>query len=137
MPNADPIPVVLAFEEAVNAGDVDAIVALMTEDGVFIDSLGSRITGHEKVREAWTQYFHMVPDYRISHSEIFSHGLSVVLIGEAHGTFSHDGLLHPENGWSTPTAWHAVVENGRILVWQVFADNEPIRQIMRRVLPPG
>jgi ketosteroid isomerase-like protein len=133
MPDADPIAVALAFEKRINAGDIDGIVALMPPDGVFIDSIGARITGHANLHQAWTAYFRMVPDYRISHSEVFSQGATVALFGEARGTFTHDGLMHKENAWSMPAAWRAVVEGGRIRVWQVFADNEPIRQIMRRV----
>jgi ketosteroid isomerase-like protein len=135
MPAAGPIATVLAFEKKINIGDVEGIVALMAPDGVFIDSLGAKITGHTNLRQAWTQYFHMVPDYRISHSEVFSQGGTVALFGEARGTFTHDGLMHRENAWSMPAAWRALVEGGRIRVWQVFADNEPIRQIMRRVSP--
>ncbi|MGH9556293.1 MAG: nuclear transport factor 2 family protein [Terriglobales bacterium] len=137
MPDADPIAVALAFEKKINAGDVDGIVALMTRDGAFIDSMGTKITGQANLRQAWTQYFRMVPDYRSSHSEAFSQGSTVALFGEARGTFTHDGLMHRENAWSTPAAWRAVVEGGRIRVWQVYADNERIRQIMRRVLPQG
>jgi len=137
MPTPDPIAIVLAFEQKINTGDVDGIVALMAPDGVFLDSLGAKITGRANLRQAWTEYFRMVPDYRIAHSEIFSHGAIVALFGEARGTFTHDGLLYRENAWSTPAAWRAVVENGRIRAWQVYADNEPIRLIMRRVLPPG
>lgn len=137
MPDADPIAVVLAFEQKINSSDVDGILALMAPDGVFIDSLGARITGHANLRQAWTEYFRMVPDYCIGHSELFSNGPTVALFGEARGTFTHDGLMHKENGWSTPAAWRAVVEKGRLRVWQVYADNEPMRQIMRRALPQG
>jgi len=137
VPEADPIAVVLAFEQKINAGDVDSIIALMAADGVFIDSMGAKITGQDNLRQAWSEYFRMVPDYRISHTEVIQSGTTVVLMGEARGTFTHDGLLHRENGWSTPAAWRAVIDSGRIRVWQVFADNEPIRQIMRRVLPQG
>ena len=135
MPDADPIAAALVFEKKINTGDVDGIVALMAPDAAFIDSMGTRITGHAKLRQAWTEYFRMVPDYRISHSEVFSHGATVALYGEARGTFTHDGLMHKENAWSMPAAWRAVVEGGRIRVWQVFADNEPIRQVMRRASP--
>ncbi len=133
MREADPIAVVLAFEKKINAGDVEGIVTLMAADGVLIDSMGAKITGHDNLRRAWTEYFRMVPDYRISHAEILSSGTTVVLVGEARGTFAHDGLLHRENAWSTPAAWRAVVEGGRISIWQVFADNEPIRHMMRKL----
>ncbi|MGH9531001.1 MAG: nuclear transport factor 2 family protein [Terriglobales bacterium] len=137
MPDADPIAIALAFEKKINTGDVDGIVALMAADGAFIDSMGMKITGQANLRQAWTQYFRMVPDYRISHTEIFSQGSTVALFGEARGTFTHDGLLHRENAWSTPAAWRAAVEGGRIRVWQIFADNEPIRQVMRKLAPPA
>lgn len=137
MPKADPIAVVLAIEKKINAGDVAGIVALMATDGVFIDSMGAKITGREKLRRAWTEYFRMVPDYRISHTEALQSGKTVVLLGEARGTFAADGLLYRENAWSTPAAWRAVVEKGRIRVWQIFADNEPIRQMMRKLAPPA
>jgi hypothetical protein len=104
----------------------------MTADGEFIDSLGNRIQGTEKLRAAWTGYFKMVPDYSISHSEIFADGNIVAVFGSAQGTFSKDGQIRKENFWKTPAAWRAVVKGGKIAVWQVYADNEPIRAVMRK-----
>jgi len=74
----------------------------------------------------------MVPDYSISHSEIFADGKTVAVFGSAQGTFAKDGVLHKENFWKTPAAWRAVVEDGKIAIWQVYADNEAIRAIMRK-----
>ena len=74
----------------------------------------------------------MVPDYAISHSEIFANGDLVAMFGSAEGTFSKDGKLRKEDYWKTPAAWCARVEDGKIALWQVFADNEPIRAIMRK-----
>lgn len=92
----------------------------------------NRIQGTEELRAAWRGYFKMVPDYSISHSEIFAEGNTVVMFGSAQGTFSKDGQLAKENVWSTPAAWRAVVKDGKIAIWQVYADNEPIRAIMRK-----
>jgi uncharacterized protein (TIGR02246 family) len=128
----NPIDVVLGFEHAINARDPEAICSLMTIDGEFVDSLGNRIQGTEKLRSAWTGYFTMVPDYSISHSEIFAEGNTVAVFGSAQGTFAKEGQLPQENHWRTPAAWRAVVKNGKIAVWQVYADNEPIRAIMRK-----
>jgi hypothetical protein len=50
------IEVVLRFEEHINACNVEAICALMTSDGEFIDSLGNRIQGLAKLRSAWEGY---------------------------------------------------------------------------------
>jgi len=128
----DPIEVVQKFEEAINARNTEAICALMTADGEFIDSLGNRIQGQAKLRAAWDGYFKMVPDYSISHSEIFTNGNTVAVFGSAQGTFSKDGEIKKENSWRMPAAWRAVVKEGKIAVWQVYADNEPIRAIMRK-----
>lgn len=129
---SNPIQVVLEFEKLINARIPEAICALMTADGEFIDSLGNRIQGTEKLRAAWTGYFKMVPDYSISHSEIFAQGDTIAVFGSAQGTFSKDGQLRKEDFWKTPAAWRAVVKNGKIAVWQVYADNEPIRTIIRK-----
>lgn len=126
------IQVVLKFEDLINGHDADAIVSHMTGDAEFIDSLGNSIRGTEKLRTAWTGYFKIVPDYSISHSEIFADGSTVAVFGSAQGTFSKDGQLDKGNSWKTPAAWRAVVKDGKIAVWQVYADNEPIRAIMRK-----
>jgi ketosteroid isomerase-like protein len=132
MSTDNPVQVVLKFEELINGRNADTIAALMAADGEFIDSLGNRIQGAEKLRSAWAGYFKMVPDYSISHSEIFADGNSVALFGSAQGTFAKDGRMDKQNYWKTPAAWRAVVKDGRISIWQVYADNEPIRAIMRK-----
>jgi ketosteroid isomerase-like protein len=48
----DSIEVLLQFERVINAGNAEGICALMTGDGEFIDSLGNRIQGTEKLRAA-------------------------------------------------------------------------------------
>ena len=137
MPN-NPVDVVLKFEQLVNSRDAAAICALLTPDSVFIDSLGNRMenAGAGKLRQAWEGYFKMVPDYSISHSEVFANGDTVAMLGSAQGTFSNPkspGQLNKkEDRWTTPAAWRAVVKDGKIALWQVFADNEPIRAIMRK-----
>ena len=129
---ADPVDVVLKFEQQINSRNPAAIAGLLTADSVFVDSLGARVQGLEKLRAAWEGYFQMVPDYTISHEEIFSHGDAVAVFGSAWGTFSPDGQIRTENFWRTTAAWRALVKDGKIALWQVFADNEPIRAIMRR-----
>ena len=73
----------------------------------------------------------MVPDYSISHAEIFSNGDTVAVFGIAQGRLAR-GEMNKEDFWKTPASWRAVVKGGKIAVWQVFADNEPIRAIMRK-----
>ena len=127
-----PISVVLKFEQAINSHNADAVCALLTPDSTFVDSVGNKIEGTDKLRPAWEGYFKMVPDYSISHSDIFANGEIVAVFGAAQGTFSKDGTLRREDFWKMPAAWRAIVKDGKIARWEVFADNEPIRVIMRK-----
>jgi ketosteroid isomerase-like protein len=104
----------------------------MTEDHVFIDSLGTRIDGKQRMKAAWEGYFRMVPDYTITIDGTLVDGEVVVMLGTAQGTYSTDGVLRPENKWSTPATWRALVRGSFVAGWRVYADNEPIRQIMAR-----
>jgi ketosteroid isomerase-like protein len=124
--------VVLAFVDAINRRDVDSLCRFMTDDHLFVDSGGVQHRGRETMRSGWHGYFAMVPDYTIDVQEVVADKEIVIVVGNARGTYSADGKLNPANGWSTPAAWRAVVTGERVASWQVFADNEPIRQIMRR-----
>lgn len=126
-----PAETVRLFIDQINARDVEGLSALLTPDHRFIDSLGSVIVGRETMREGWRQYFQMVPDYHIEITHSFTDGGDVALLGSASGTYALDGRMNPADAWQTPAAWHAVVRGGLIAEWQVYADNEPIRQRMR------
>ena len=118
------------FVAHINSHDVDAIAALLAPDHRFIDSLGGEARGREALREGWRQYFRMVPDYRIDVERVLEDGPHVVLLGVARGTYSVDGTLQGKNAWSTPAALRALIHNGLVAEWQVYADNDPIRQRM-------
>ena len=120
-----------SFVEAINAHDPAAIVALTTADHRFIDSLGQTVAA-EQLLAAWQGYFRMVPDYRITVTRWMTDDDNVIAIGTASGTFTTDGTIRAENAWSTPAAWRAVIRDGKVAEWQVYADNEPIRKIMNR-----
>jgi len=125
-----PESVVLAFVNAINRQDVDALMEMMTPEHRFVDSLGSMVEGREKMRAGWRAYFDMVPDYKIAVEETYRDGSVVVMLGEARGTFAPDGKMRAENRWRTPAAFRALVEKGKVAEWRVFADNEPIRRCM-------
>lgn len=126
----DPIDIVLAFLERINARDVAGICDLMTEDHLFLDGLGNRVQGRETMRKGWTSYFAWFPDYQVSREDIFSHGDVVAAFGSAQGTYAVSGKLPKQNHWSTPAAWKAVVRDGLIAEWHVYADNQLARKIM-------
>jgi len=121
-----------AFVRAINRQDVDGLVALMAPTHRFVDSLGNVIEGRDKMRAAWAAYFKMVPDYSIAVEEIFCDGPLIVMLGMVEGTYAPNGKLKAENRWRTPAALRAQVEDGLIAEWRVYADNEPIRERMRK-----
>ena len=127
-----PLDTALAFVARINAHDIPGMVALMSPDHQFIDSLGTVIVGREKMEHSWQQYLKMVPDYCIEVSHSFTDRDQVVLLGLARGTYSREGRPDPLDAWQTPAAWRATVRNGLIGEWQVYADNEPIRQRIAR-----
>jgi ketosteroid isomerase-like protein len=127
-----PLQTVQRFIAHINARDAQSIAADLSEDHLFIDSLGTRVSGRDSLRAGWRAYLAMVPDYALSVDSIFCDGPDVVVLGRAQGTFTRDGSLKPENAWATPAAFHARVEHDRIARWQVYADNEPLRRCMQR-----
>jgi hypothetical protein len=104
----------------------------MSPEHRFTDSLGNVFEGREQMRAGWAAYFRTVPDYSLAMEEFYVDGQTVVMLGIAQGTYSADGTLKDDNRWKIPAAVRARVENGLIAEWQVYADNDPLRQKMRR-----
>src|SRR5271165_5422468 len=109
MPIPVPAAVAHAFVDAINHRSPEEIARLMTEDHVFIDSMGTRVAGRQQMQRGWQGYFAMVPDYSITVDETFAEGPVVAMLGTAQGTYAPGGPLKPENRWQTPAAWRAVV----------------------------
>ena len=126
------VDVVLKFASLINTRSADLVCSLLADHAVWIDSLGNRIEGLALVRSVWESYFMMVPDYHMEHTEIFGEGDHVAMVGAIAGTLSRDGQLRTENHWRCPAVWKAVAKDGKIILWQIFADNEPLRQVLRR-----
>jgi ketosteroid isomerase-like protein len=126
------IAAVHAFLCAINRQDVTALAELMTPDHRFTDSLGNVFEGRERMRAGWAAYFGMVPDYSLAIEEFYANGPSVVMLGIAQGTYAAGGTLAAENRWRTPAALRVIVEDGLVSEWQIYADNEPMRERMRR-----
>ena len=124
--------VAAAFAGAISRQDVDALVELMTPGHRFVDSLGGVTEGRETMRAAWAGYFRMVPDYTVDVRETFCNGPVVVMLGVARGTYAADGRLSEENRWQTPAVLRAVIEDGKVAEWRVYADNEPMRRLMAK-----
>jgi len=116
------IDVVAAFIAAINRRVVSEITGLMTEDHTFVDSGGGIRSGRENMIAGWEGYFRMFPDYKIRIESILGDKALVAVFGSASGTYNGKRGLVPENRIEMPAAWKAVVENGKVKLWQVYAD---------------
>jgi ketosteroid isomerase-like protein len=129
---------VLEFMSRINRHQADSLADYMTDDHVFIDSLGQSVSGRETMRAGWRHYFEFCPDYWVSHEAAFAAGPWVAVFGAAGGTIAAGGALPPDNQWRTSAAWWAIVEDGLIKQWRVYADNKPVYDILARAAPkPG
>ena len=127
-----PVETVLEFLQRINQRDADKLAELLTEDHVFTDSLGQTVRGREKMRAGWRGYYAFCPDYWVSHEEILANGNHVAVFGAAGGTVAVKGELPATNQWRIPAAWRAVVENGLVKEWRVYADNKPVYDILAK-----
>ena len=135
MPNMPETPerIAHAFVTAINNHDTRELSALMPPEHRFIDSLGGVTVGRQRMQEAWTSYFDIFPDYHIRVEETLTDGFVVVMLGAAHGTYVKQGLLSVQNSWSMPAVWRAQIQDGKVIEWRVYADNEPVRQVIAKV----
>ena len=117
-PNSD-VDAVIAFNDAIDARDLDALTALMTDDHRFVDSEGATIDGVAACTDAWRGFFAAFPDYR----NVFDHVRNslpgvVDLIGRSECSVAElDG----------PARWQAEVRDGKVALWQVSAAPGEVR----------
>jgi ketosteroid isomerase-like protein len=130
-----PLDTVLEFMSCINRHDAERLAERLTEDHVFTDSLGQSVSGREMMRAGWRGYFEFCPDYWVTHEEAFANGKLVAVFGAAGGTIAAGGGLPPENKWRVSAAWRAIVEDGLIKHWRVYADNKPVYDILARSKP--
>ena len=60
---ASPAEVASAFVAAINAADLTALRALMTDDHTFTDARGMTFSGADKMIAGWQYFFRAYPDY--------------------------------------------------------------------------
>jgi len=125
--------VVLDFIDAINSANVDIMYDLMAIDHLFIDSQDNRMAGKDNMRQAWIGYFDLFPDYKIEINEIVTKNSLICLFGYAGGTYKNQITDNNRNYWRIPAAWRAIVQEGQIKVWQVFADNSIVIDIINRI----
>jgi ketosteroid isomerase-like protein len=133
MRDPEPKQVLLSFIDRINEHDTEGLAALMTDDHVFIDSLGRSVRSRLEMRRAWQAYFQLFPDYRIVVEEIFERSGVFAIFGTASGTYSAGLKVTPESHWEIPAAWRAVIRVDRLAEWRVYADNYQTVKLIENV----
>ncbi len=110
-----------AFVAAINAADLVALRALMTDDHTFTDARGNSFSGAEKLIAGWQHFFRAYPGYWIRIHQSFAAENHAALFGEAGGGWRVADRILPGT-WQVAAAWLAEVESGKIRSWSVFCD---------------
>ena len=105
------VATVVAFNDAINARDLDALGGLMHEEHRFVDSAGASVEGKAACIEAWRGFFDAFPDYRNVFDEVGVDATGAVRV-RGRSECSTPGL-------DGPARWRALVEEGLVLLWQV------------------
>src|SRR4030095_13124165 len=111
------------FIARINRHDVEGIVASCTADHRFIDSLGHVLIGRERLREAWTGYLELFPDYAIEVESLAVSGARVLAAGSASATAAAG--TPREQHWRIPAAWRAQVRDGLVECGRVNTTTQP------------
>lgn len=81
--NTDLLPLIIRFNDALNARDVEAMMDLLTTDCVFENTYpapsGTRYAGQSAVREFWEDFFRGSSEARIEIEELFGQNDRAVL----------------------------------------------------------
>jgi ketosteroid isomerase-like protein len=115
----------LRFNDFINAGDIDGLARMMSEDHAFIDAADSKISGKPACLHAWQGFFAAFPDYRNDFDEITARGDVVVVVGRSSCS---DPRLRG------PALWIAEARGGLIAEWRVLEDTPANRASLG--LPP-
>jgi limonene-1,2-epoxide hydrolase len=117
-----------AFIDAINAHDVESLESLMSDDHIFIDPHGNEMRGKETMIAGWRGYFEWFPDYYVEVTDEFANGELFAMFGFAGGSFKGQA----DSSWRLPVAWKTIVKDGRVALWQVFADTKIPFEIIER-----
>ena len=118
----DATSVAQAFIAAINRHSVTDIGELMSEDHTFIDSQGGKVSGREAMVAGWKAYLTFFPDFEIQVENMVANDELVGIFGRTSGTYCGKRGPVPENRIVIPAAWKAIARDGKIELWQVFAD---------------
>lgn len=122
-----PVAAVIGFIDAINRGDVDRLVALMSPGHRLQVLQEPPLDGREANRGAWDGYLTAFPRYVIYPDRIVHRGDEVLVLGGTTG--SHLGLSDQEER-QLKVIWRATVRDGLLTLWQVIEDTPRQRALL-------
>ena len=102
---------VVAFNECINARDLDGLIHLMSDDHRFVDAAGHVVVGRDACTAAWRDFFAAFPDYRNRFTQVRTTAPGVV---EIEGTSEC-----AEPALAGPARWRALVRDMQVCEWRV------------------
>ncbi len=128
----DSINTVKEYINRINSHDIKGLLDLTDDNASFIDSMGINTTGKYEIQNAWDVLLTFFPDYAVEIKDMISRNGTVALFGKAKGTLATDGKILEENKFEIPASWTALVKEGKITKWRVYADNEQVRKLISK-----
>jgi peptidase E/ketosteroid isomerase-like protein len=128
----DSINTVKEYISRINSHDINGLLEMTDDDAVFIDSMGINTTGKYEMQNAWEVLLSFFPDYTVEIKDMISRNGTVAVFGKAKGTLATDGNILEENKFEIPASWTAIVKEGKIAKWRVYADNQPVRKLIEK-----
>jgi ketosteroid isomerase-like protein len=108
-----------SFNACISRRDVGGLSMLMTDDHVFIDTAGARVTGKEACLEAWRGFFAAFPDYR----NVFER---MRIVGDHVAIAGHSSCSDPRLDGSA--LWSAKLRGSQLCEWRVYDDTDANRE---------
>ena len=122
-----PVAAVIGFIDAINRGDVDRLVALMSPGHRLQVLQEPPLDGRGANRGAWNGYLTAFPGYVIYPGHIVHRGDDVLVLGSTTG--SHLGLSDQEER-QLKVIWRATVRDGLLTLWQIIEDTPRQRALL-------
>lgn len=122
-----PVAAVIGFIDAINRGDVDRLMALMSSGHRLQVLQELPVIGREANRDAWNGYVTAFPDYVIYPDRLVDRGDDVLVLGSTTG--SHLGLSDQEER-QLKVIWRATVHDGLLMLWQIIEDTPGQRALL-------
>jgi ketosteroid isomerase-like protein len=120
---ARPDQIAGAFNDAINARDLDALRALMADGHTFVDTAGTVLEGAERVLDAWRGFFAAFPDYRNEWAEEIPVRDGVIALGRS--------VCATAPELDGRAIWKAKVADDKVAEWRVLKDTPANRRSLR------